>query len=202
MNKDYILIIFDTNKIITKDIIENSHGLNHTFCKIITMNDFLSDVSVISKYKAIIDCSTQNKLYNNFLSKKNGVEFTENGFCYIKTARNNFVTKGPNISRLTSTLFNKSEQIVANYKKDYSEYLSIINFIISKIPELRNKQSFEKAIKTDEIILDYELVGKPMKSKYVLVKNIPEIKEQGTEYITYDDIFILNELKNIIEYIK
>ena len=37
---------------------------------------------------------------------------------------------------------------------------------------------------------------------YKLVKEIPETKEQGVEYIMFDNIFILNELKKIIDTIR
>lgn len=202
MDKKYILIIFNTNKAITKEVIENAHGLRYRFCDIMTIEDVLMNKQCLLEYKAVIDCTDNSMFYNGQKSIKNGVEFTENGIQYIKTSTNKFISTGPNISRLTATQFNQSQIVMENFNKDYSEYLKTINFITKKIPETRNINIFDNAMKTDGLILDFEIKNNFNKKQYKLVKSVPENKEPNTEYVTYDDIFILNELNKIIDFIK
>lgn len=202
MDKKYILIIFNTNKAITKEVIDNAYGLRYNFCDIMTIDDVLSNKQCLLEYKAVIDCTDNYVFYNGQKSMKNGVEFTDNNIQYIKTSTNKFISTGPNISRLTATQFNQSKQVMEQFTKDYNDYLIVINFMIKKIPEIRNINIFDNAMKTEGLILDFEVKNNFNKKQYKLVKKVPETKEQNTEYVTYDDIFILNELKNIIDFIK
>ena len=83
------------------------------------------------------------------------------------------------------------------------EYKSLIKFLIYKIPELKNKVNFNKAITQNiGINLNEVVQNNRIGITYKLVKEIPETKEQGVEYITFDNIFILNELKKIIDTIR
>ena len=204
--KNVILIIFSTNEIVTKEIIHNADGLKQRFCDIVTSDEVLKNQKMLINYKAIIDCTVNNIFYNSNLKMKNGREITEQNYTYLKTVSNKFIIKAPNTSCLTSTYFNKSKQILESYQKDYNTFLSIINFISSKIPELKNIYNFEKAIEPEKgLILNMELNSINSNQKvYKLVKKLPISQNQNNniEYITYDDIFILNELKNIIDNIK
>ena len=202
MEKKYILIIFNTNKVITKEVIDNAHGLKYSFCDITTIDEILANKERLGEYKAVIDCTDNTMFYNGQKSMKNGVEFTEQEIKYIKTSTNKFISTGPNISRLTATQFNQSKQVMEQFTKDYDDYLKVINFMIKKIPEIRNINIFDNAMKTEGLILDFEIKNNFNRKQYKLVKKVPENKEQNTEYVTYDDIFILNELKNIIDFIK
>lgn len=202
MEKKYILIIFDTNKVVTKEIIDNAHGLKYRFCDITTLEELLNNKEMLSNYKGVIDCTSNNKFYERQKAMKNGAEFTENNIRYIKTGTNKILCTGPNISRLTATQFNQSQQIMENFKKDFDEYISIINFVIKKIPETRNILSFDKAMNEDGIYLNLELKSNINKKQYKLVKRIPDQKENNTEYVLYDNIFILEELKKVIDFIK
>lgn len=202
MDKKYILIIFNTNKIITKDIINNAYGLKYKFCDIMAIDDVMNNKKCLLEYRAVIDCTDNSVFYNGQKMMKNGVEFTNNNIKYIKTSTNKFICTGPNISRLTATQFSKTDQIMEQFTKDYNDYLSIINFMIKKVPEIRNVNIFDNAMKTEGLIIDIETKKKFNQKQYKLVKKLPEVKEENTEYVTYDDIFILNELKNIIDFIK
>lgn len=202
MDKKYILIIFNTNKAITKEIVDNAHGLRYRFCDIMTIDDVLNNKQCLLEYKAVIDCTDNLMFYKGQKAMKNGVEFTDNNIKYIKTSTNKFISTGPNISRLTATQFNQSKQVMEQFTKDYDDYLKVINFMIKKIPEIRNINIFDNAMKTEGLILDLEIKNNFNRKQYKLVKKVPENKEQNTEYVTYDDIFILNELKNIIDFIK
>lgn len=199
---NYILIIFDTNKIITEEVIRNANGLKYKFCDIITLDELLKNKNCLLNYKGVIDCTTKKEFYQAQKMMKNGVEYTENKINYIKTSTNKFLSTGPNISRLTAMQFNQSKEIMINFQKDFNEYITVINFIISKIPETRNKINFDKAIQNDGIDITSELHKKINTKNYKLVKQLPKEKETNTEYITYDDIIILNKLKEIIEFIK
>lgn len=202
MEKKYILIIFNTNKAITKEIIENAHGLRYSFCDITTIDNVLANKEKLIEYKAVIDCTDNTIFYKSQKSMKNGVELTEQEIKYIKTSTNKFISTGPNISRLTATQFNQSQQVMENFNKDLNEYIKTINFITKKIPETRNINIFDNAMKTDGVILDLEIKNNFNKKQYKLVKKVPEQKEINTEYVTYDDIFILRELEKIIDFIK
>lgn len=203
MNK-YILILFETNKIISKEIIDNSHGLKYKFCDIVTWEYLLKNKEILKNYKGVIDCTNNKVFYNGQKAMKNGAEYTENKICYIKTSTNKFLSTGPNISRLTAVQFNNSKEILENFKKDFDEYIKVINFILSKIPETRNKILFDTALKENiGIDISYEIKSKNINKKtYKLVKEVPVDKEDNTEYITYDGIMILNELQKVIDCIK
>lgn len=202
MEKKYILIIFNTNKVITKEVIDNAHGLKYSFCDITTIDEILANKERLGEYKAVIDCTDNTMFYNGQKSMKNGVEFTEQEIKYIKTSTNKFISTGPNISRLTATQFNQSPQVMENFTKDLNEYIKVINFITKKIPETRNINIFDNAMKTDGLVLNLEIKNNFNKKQYKLVKKVPKQKEPNTEYVTYDDIFILRELEKIIDYIK
>lgn len=199
-----ILIIFNTNEVVTEELIHNAQGLKQRFCDIVTSNEVLKNQKMLINYKAIIDCTVNHLFYNSNLKMKNGREFTESNYTYLKTASNKFIIKAPNTSRLTSTYFNTSKQIMELYQKDYNEFISIVKFISKKIPELKNIYNFEESVTTNNgLILNMEINSNNSNQKtYKLVKEIPQNPENNIEYVTYDDIFILNQLKNIIDNIK
>ena len=202
--KNLILIVFETNKSIGKEIIQHSQGLKQRYCDIITEEELQKNKEILKDYKAMIDCTTNGKLYNYNKNIYRGVELKEQNFTYLKTASGKIIIMAPNTSRLTSTFFNTNETILNNFKKDYNEYLSVINFVVNKLPETKNINNFEKSINEDGLILNsvLENINQSKAKIYKLVKEIPVEKAENIEYITYDNIFILNELKKVIDFIK
>lgn len=201
INKKYILIIFDTNNIITEETIKNAHGLKYQFCDITTLNEVLKNKSELKKYRAILDCTVNNVFYNSQKRIKNGYELIEKGIKYIKTSTNNFIGAGPNISQLTATKFNSSRIVLDNFKKDYNSYITTIRFLLKKIPETKNQINFDTAIKTVGIDISSEIKKNKNEKVYKLVKEIPSAKDPNVEYITYENVMILNKLKEIIDFI-
>lgn len=201
--EEKILVIFETNKAVTKDAIDNSTGLKFKYCDLTTLEDIYASKIKMTDYTGIIDCTFKKIIFNHQIAAKKGVKYIENNIEYIKTSTNRYVVCGPTITQLTATIYSSSESVVEKQKKDMEEYKSLIAFVAKKIPELRNKINFNKAIsKNIGINLNEIIKTNRMEVTYKLVKELPETKEEGVEYITFDNIFILNELKKIIDTIK
>lgn len=198
--EEKILIVFETNKAITKETIDNAMGLKFKYCNITTIEDIYANKIKMTDYIGILDCTFKKVIFNHQIAAKKGVKYTENNIEYIKTSTNRFVICEPSITQLTANLYSNNTTVLEKQKKDMEEYKSLIKFLFYKIPELKNKINFNKAIKENTGINLNEIVkNNRMGITYKLVKEIPENKEQGVEYITFDNIFILNELKKIID---
>lgn len=201
--EEKILIIFETNKAVDKETINDAMGLKFKYCNITTLEDIYASKIKMTDYIGIIDCTFKKIIFNHQIASKKGVKYTENNIEYIKTSTNRFVVCGPTITQLSATLYSNNQSVLEKYKKDMEEYKSLIKFLIYKIPELRSKSNFNKAITQNiGINLNEVVQNNRIGITYKLVKEIPETKEQGVEYITFDNIFILNELKKIIDTIR
>lgn len=201
--EEKILIVFETNQAITKETIDNSMGLKFKYCNITTLEDIYSNKIKMTDYTGILDCTFKKVIFNHQIAAKKGVKYIENNVEYIKTSTNRFVLCGPSITQLTASLYSNNQSVLEKQKKDMEEYKSLIKFLIYKIPELKSKANFNKAITQNiGINLNEVVQNNRMGITYKLVKEIPENKEQGVEYITFDNIFILNELKKIIDTIR
>lgn len=201
--EEKILIIFETNKAVDKETINNAMGLKFKYCNITTLEDIYASKIKMTDYIGIIDCTFKKIIFNHQIASKKGVKYTENNIEYIKTSTNRFVVCGPTITQLTSNLYSNNQSVLDKQKKDIDDYKNLIRFLMNKIPDLKNKINFNKAItKNIGINLNEVVQNNRMGITYKLVKDIPETKEQGVEYITFDNIFILNELKKIIDTIR
>jgi len=114
----------------------------------------------------------------------------------ILKENNKIVCAGPNLSQLTICNSNNIS-VQEKFQESYSKYNKIIDFLISKNQFLRNKDSFDKST-IDGLILN-DVIKTNQYKIYKLVYSIPEVKEPNVEYVTFENIEILNELKNIIE---
>lgn len=192
-----ILVIFNKNENLLKNKNLAETGLMFKFCDICYLEEL--DKNVLPKYKAICDCTDSFAIYNSFISKKKGVELTENNFKFIKTPRNNFLIKGCTLTQLYANE-KASNSIKEQVRENLKKYKLSLDFILKKIPETRNKIIFEEGISKGIDITDY-VTNKSSKSEkvYKLVNEIPKYTEPNTEYLTYENVFILEKIKNIFE---
>ena len=175
-----ILIVFEETNQFKKDQISELVNLSRKEC-VITTIDELSKNKNIKDFCSVVDCTFDNKIFNK--NKEKG----EN---------NKIVCAGPNLSQLTICNSNNIS-VQEKFQESYSKYNKIIDFLISKNQFLRNKDSFDKST-IDGLVLN-DVIKTNQYKIYKLVYSIPEVKEPNVEYITFENIEILNELKNIIE---
>lgn len=185
-----ILVVFESNNLVSEENIKNANGLARRNCDICTLKELICDPNIISKYKCMVDCTFDHKIYNGYLNKKKGILIKEE-FSFLRTPTNRFVIKAPNISQMTITNFTKSDIIKNKFAENLEDYNNRIQFISLKVPEYKNKQNFENGIKVG---IDYSNFVNNKEKRYILINEIPEHKEPGVVYITPNDVDILEKL--------
>jgi hypothetical protein len=189
-----ILIVFEETNQFKKDQISELVNLSRKEC-VITTIDELSKNKNIKDFCSVVDCTFDNKIFNK--NKEKGTILKTDNIVYLILKENNkIVCAGPNLSQLTICNSNNIS-VQEKFQESYSKYNKIIDFLISKNQFLRNKDSFDKST-IDGLILN-DVIKTNQYKIYKLVYSIPEVKEPNVEYITFENIEILNELKNIIE---
>lgn len=189
-----ILIVFEETNQFKKDQISELVNLSRKEC-VITTIDELSKNKNIKDFCSVVDCTFDNKIFNK--NKEKGTILKTDNIVYLILKENNkIVCAGPNLSQLTICNSNNIS-VQEKFQESYSKYNKIIDFLISKNQFLRNKDSFDKST-IDGLVLN-DLIKTNQYKIYKLVYSIPEVKEPNVEYITFENIEILNELKNIIE---
>lgn len=189
-----ILIVFEETNQFKKDQISELVNLSRKEC-VITTIDELSKNKNIKDFCSVVDCTFDNKIFNK--NKEKGTILKTDNIVYLILKENNkIVCAGPNLSQLTICNSNNIS-VQEKFQESYSKYNKIINFLISKNQFLRNKDSFDKST-IDGLVLN-DVIKTNQYKIYKLVYSIPEVKEPNVEYITFENIEILNELKNIIE---
>ena len=191
---DRILVVFEETNQFKKDQISELVNLSRKEC-VITTIDEISKNKNIKDFCSVVDCTFDNKIFNK--NKEKGTVLKNDNIVYLILKENNkIVCVGPNLSQLT-TCNSNNVSIQEKFQESYSKYNKIIDFLISKNQFLRNKDSFNKGTINGLILND--VIKTNQYKIYKLVYNIPKIKEPNVEYITFENIEILNELKNIIE---
>ena len=186
-----ILIVFEETNQFKKDQISELVNLSRKEC-VITTIDELSKNKNIKDFCSVVDCTFDNKIFNK--NKEKGTVLKNDNIVYLILKENNkIVCAGPNLSQLTICNISVQEK----FQESYSKYNKIIDFLISKNQFLRNKDSFDKST-IDGLVLN-DVIKTNQYKIYKLVYSIPEVKEPNVEYVTFENIEILNELKNIIE---
>lgn len=189
-----ILIVFEETNQFKKDQISELVNLSRKEC-VITTIDELSKNKNIKDFCSVVDCTFDNKIFNK--NKEKGTVLKNDNIVYLILKENNkIVCAGPNLSQLTICNSNNIS-VQEKFQESYSKYNKIIDFLISKNQFLRNKDSFDKST-TDGLVLN-DVIKTNQYKIYKLVYSIPEVKEPNVEYVTFENIEILNELKNIIE---
>ena len=189
-----ILIVFEETNQFKKDQISELVNLSRKEC-VITTIDELSKNKNIKDFCSVVDCTFDNKIFNK--NKEKGTILKSDNIVYLILKENNkIVCAGPNLSQLTICNSNNIS-VQEKFQESYSKYNKIIDFLISKNQFLRNKDSFDKST-IDGLVLN-DVIKTNQYKIYKLVYSIPEVKEPNVEYITFENIEILNELKNIIE---
>lgn len=189
-----ILIVFEETNQFKKDQISELVNLSRKEC-VITTIDELSKNKNIKDFCSVVDCTFDNKIFNK--NKEKGTILKTDNIVYLILKENNkIVCAGPNLSQLTICNSNNIS-VQEKFQESYSKYNKIIDFLISKNQFLRNKDSFDKST-IDGLILN-DVIKTNQYKIYKLVYSIPEVKGPNVEYITFENIEILNELKNIIE---
>ena len=189
-----ILIVFEETNQFKKDQISELVNLSRKEC-VITTIDELSKNKNIKDFCSVVDCTFDNKIFNK--NKEKGTILKTDNIVYLILKENNkIVCAGPNLSQLTICNSNNIS-VQEKFQESYSKYNKIIDFLISKNQFLRNKDSFDKSTR-DGLVLN-DVIKTNQYKIYKLVYSIPEVKEPNVEYITFENIEILNELKNIIE---
>jgi hypothetical protein len=189
-----ILIVFEETNQFKKDQISELVNLSRKEC-VITTIDELSKNKNIKDFCSVVDCTFDNKIFNK--NKEKGTILKTDNIVYLILKENNkIVCAGPNLSQLTICNSNNIS-VQEKFQESYSKYNKIIDFLISKNQFLRNKDSFDKST-IDGLVLN-DVIKTNQYKIYKLVYSIPEVKEPNVEYITFENIEILNELKNIIE---
>ncbi|MGL4452470.1 MAG: hypothetical protein ACRCTZ_14995 [Sarcina sp.] len=197
MEKIYIL--FETPANIPEEDVKAFGALRYRFCELVTYGEVTRKEKDLSNCKGILDCTSDFKIYNAILKRKEGREFkTAEGESYIHTARGNFVMKGVTISQLMCAEYNRNLQ--DDQDKAIEKYISKVRQLLMLIPKIANRLKFEEGFKSLEGIDVSDAIGG--NKKYVLVKQLPEFKEANVEYITPDDIKLLVDLIKVGEFIK
>jgi len=191
---DRILVVFEETNQLKKEQISELVNLSRKEC-VITTIDELSKNKNIKDFCSVVDCTFDNKIFNK--NKEKGTVLKNDNIIYLILKENNkIVCAGPNLSQLTICNSNNIS-VQEKFQESYSKYNKIIDFLISKNQFLRNKDSFDKST-IDGLILN-DVIKTNQYKIYKLVYSIPEVKEPNVEYVTFENIEILNELKNIIE---
>lgn len=201
--KDEILIVFETNKVVTKEILNDAIGLKRSDCIIVTLDEVVNYQVNPKEYFAILDGTVNNKIIQ--MNKEKGVLLKENGIPFLQLTQNNvFVVPAPNISQLTALHFDSSERSRSLFQDAIKEYDNKINFLKNKNVKLRTKNDFQQAYPTTGIILNplMEENNGNLKKVYKLIKDIPEQKETNVEYLTLEHLEILHDIEKLLHYIK
>lgn len=197
--KDEILIVFETNKIVNKEVLNDSIGLQRSDCVIVTFEEIINHQINVKEYFAIMDGTTGNKIINQ--NKKHGSLLKENSIEFLLMKNGIYVVKAPNISQLTTLHFDHSERNQNMFQEAIKEYDAKINFIKNKNIRLRTKNDFQQSY-VNGIILNDLMQGKPNQKIYKLIKAIPEQKEPNVEYLTLEHLDILKDIEKLLQYIK
>lgn len=197
--KDEILIVFETNKIVNKEVLNDSIGLQRSDCVIVTFEEIMNHQINVKEYFAIMDGTTGNKIINQ--NKKHGSLLKENSIEFLLMKNGIYVVKAPNISQLTALHFDHSERNQNMFQEAIKEYDAKINFIKNKNIRLRTKNDFQQSY-VNGIILNDLMQGKPNQKIYKLIKAIPEQKEPNVEYLTLEHLDILKDIEKLLQYIK
>lgn len=192
-----IAVVFTADRSNTTEKIKEYRGLGHRFCDILTNEDIKKDGSVLSKYQGLIDCTSENKIYDSILNSKRGMKINDK-VEYLKTTQGKIIVKGPNILQLTATNFSTSQEVVDKYNRDIESYKVSIEFISLKIPKLKSLIMAETGLENGGIIIN-EVLGKDNQKIYKLVLKIPAVLEPNVEYIPMENLEIFKELKRLGE---
>lgn len=192
---DKILILFEENQKFKKEELSQFVNLSRPDCEILTLEELIKKNN-LKDFFSVVDCTFDHKLFNKN-KEKGQILKTDNLEYLILSENNKMICKGPNLSQL-STYNSTNEAILEKFKESLNLYNKAIDFLIHKNMFLRNKKSFQEASSNSGIIMNDVIKGNKYKI-YKLVYSIPEIKEPNTEYILFDNIEILNTLKNIID---
>lgn len=201
MDKKYILIVFESNNVISDEDIYSAGGIKKRFCEIVTLTNMKNNQDKYKHYNYMLDCTFDNKFFNWNLNSKKGTIIKYNGFDYLKTATGKLILKGPNVSQLTVTRFSKSQSIMEKFEKDLADYNNKIDFLISQNKDLVNILNYEKGIKNGIDVTSF-IHSTNKASRYLLVSELPEIKDESITYILPDNIKMLESFLKIAEYIK
>lgn len=189
---DKILVLFEENQKYKKDDLTQFISLNRKEIEMTTLEEILKNKN-LKDFSYIVDCTYDHKVFK----ANKGQRLKQLNIEYMLVNKNNaIICKGPNISQL-STFNSTVPAIKEKFEEALKLYNDCIDFLIKKNINLRNKDSFNKGTDTGLIMND---VLNGSKSKiYKLVYKLPEVKEPGVEYVLFDNIEILEKLKNIID---
>lgn len=197
--KDEILIVFETNKVVNKEVLNDSIGLQRSDCVIVTFEEIMNHQINVKDFFAIMDGTIGNKIINQ--NKSHGSFLKENSIEYLLMKNGIYVIKAPNISQLTALHFDHSERNQNMFQEAIKEYDDKINFIKNKNIKLRTKNDFQNSY-ANGIILNDLMPVNPNQKIYKLVKAIPQQKEQNVEYLTLEHLDILKDIEKLLQYIK
>lgn len=196
MTSNKIIIIFEQNTLVTSEEIKSSLVLQRKYCDIFMIDEIYKNAELLKKYDYLLDCTHNNKIYNQYLSNKKGILIKEK-YDFIKTPTNKIIMPGPNISQLTTSKYSKDKEMITIFEKNKIEYYDKILFLINKDPVYKNKLNYEEAMKTEGIDFSELIKNKNNNKKYKLVSKIPDIKEENVVYIIPENIEILHKLIEI-----
>ena len=193
--KDKILIIFNLYGNITRDDINNFELLKLDFVDVVLMEDLANNQKILTEYKVVYDCTNLNNVYN-FIKSQNAIELIDK-FKYLKI-NNQIFLNGTAINHFMITK-RESEFIPQELKEikknTTAEFLKKLDFLKQFI-EIKN--TYEEVNEALEKGIEYHTNDK----KYIITKEIPNIKEENVSYITNSDIPIIKDILHIFEYIK
>jgi hypothetical protein len=189
-----ILVLFEETQKYKKEDLTQFISLNRKETTVSTLEEVLKN-KTIKDFYYILDCTFEHKAFNANVNK--GQKLKQGTIEYLLVNDNKgIICKGPNISQL-STYNSTVPAIKEKFEESLKLYNDCIDFLIRKNIRLRNKDSFNKGTDTGLIMNDV-LSGSKSKT-YKLVYTLPEIKEPGVEYVLFDNIEILEKLKQIID---
>lgn len=195
--KNKILIVFETaNNILSEGDILNSPLLMDYYCEFITYEKLSKNANMLNDYKVVFDCTSNLKIMK-FIENK-GI-FIKNLFNYYNLNDvvfiNGFQIHSFLISKENEGLINK--EVKENMKSTFETYKKMLDFLKNNFLE---EENFSIEDFSEKLNKGIEISGQ--KKRYVLVKNIPEEKEENTEYVMASSIALLKDVFEVFDYIK
>lgn len=188
LQKNNLLVVVSKKEEL--ELISNSLS-NYEFIKFECLDDIISsNFEILDQYPVVLDSSC--KLFN-FLKEQNLlVQLLEQKFNYLEYQKTK-VFECPKLYYL----FDRS-----NYSNYTDEHKKEINFVITRLFNLiaiLENLFFKNTKKKEEKSFSDLIVQSSSNQTFKLVKQIPENKEEGIQYLTLSSVKELNRIFDIID---
>lgn len=184
----------ETNKILL--IVENSEeeklveeNFQPNFFKTIQFNELIKTPNLVEDYLLVLDSTS--KIYC-FLLQSGLKEEKEKGFPFVKKGETKFFIL-PSID----FFLNKKREIY--FDEEGRQKIKKTKTEVLKLIHLLETTYFAKELNKKEKLNFSELVIEHGNKKFNLVKEIPQEKKEGVEYLTIENAKELNRIFDIID---